>query len=67
MFTIPTYPSGLGVVTGLNPDSTILKDDLDKIIQEAFAWELDDFQPKIDDHLHLVANDFDAVARHLDI
>ncbi|HYW56923.1 MAG TPA: class I SAM-dependent methyltransferase [Polaromonas sp.] len=65
VFTIPTYPSGLGVVTGLNADSTTLWNDFELIRDQTMAFELDTFQPKIDDHLNLVENDFAAVLRLL--
>jgi hypothetical protein len=65
IFTIPTYPSGLGVVTGLNPNSTTLWRDFEPIRSQAMALELDNFPPRIDDHLNLVENDFSAVLRLL--
>ena len=65
VFTIPAYPSGLGVVTGLNPDSTSLWNDFELICDQAMEFELDTFQPEIDDHLNLVENDTVAVSRHL--
>lgn len=63
IYTIPTYPSGLGVVTGLNRDSTTLWNDFELICKQAMEFELDMFQPRIDDHLNLVENDFEAFAR----
>lgn len=63
IFTIPTYPSGLGVITGLNPDSNALWNDFELICSQAMEFELDTFQPKIDDHLNLVENDYKAVLR----
>lgn len=67
MFTIPTHPSGLGVVTGLNPDSTILRDGLEVICKQAMAVELSDYTCGISEFLHLAKNDFSAVARLLEI
>ncbi|OOG48384.1 class I SAM-dependent methyltransferase [Polaromonas sp. A23] len=63
IFTIPTYPSGLGVITGLNPDSNALWNDFELICSQAMEFELDTFQPRIDDHLNLVENDYAAVLR----
>ncbi|MDP3701015.1 MAG: class I SAM-dependent methyltransferase [Hylemonella sp.] len=66
LFTIPTHPSGLGVVTGLKPNEQLLWRDFESICAEAMAQTLDDFPPQIDDHLNLVPNDFNAVASLLD-
>lgn len=66
IFTIPTYPSGLGVVTGLKPDEQLLWRDFESICREAMAQTLEDFSPQIDDHLNLVPNQFDAVATLLE-
>lgn len=63
IFIIPTYPSGLGVVTGLNPASTTLRRDYESICSEAMRLELEEFQPRIDVHLNLVENEFEAVSR----
>ena len=63
IFTIPTFPSGLGVVTGLNPASSTLRRDFENICSQAMKFELEEFQPRIDDHLKLVENDFEAVSR----
>jgi hypothetical protein len=67
IFTIPTYPSGLGVVTGLNPDSTILQRDFDAICAEAMNYQLDTYLPQIDDHLNVVKNEFGVVAARLNV
>ena len=67
VFTIPTRPSGLGVVTGLNPASTILRDGLELICQQAMALEITDYPEGLDEFLHETKNDFNAVARLLEI
>lgn len=67
IFTIPTRPSGLGVVTGLNPASTILRDDLERICQQEMALELSDYPDGIDGYLHVTKNDFNSLARLLEI
>lgn len=67
IFTIPTRPSGLGVVTGLNPASTTLRDGLELICQQAMALELSDYLDGIDDSLHVTKNDFNAAAKLLEI
>ncbi len=67
IFTIPTYPSGLGVVTGLNPDSKDLWDAFDLICGQAMELQLNAYLNGIEDHLHVVENDFDAIASLLNI
>lgn len=67
IFTIPTYPSGLGVVAGLNAESTTLLRDFALICSQAAEFELDTFPPRIDDHLNLVENDFEAVSRQISL
>lgn len=62
LFTIPAYPSGLGVVLGLNPGEQLLWQSFDAICREAMAETLQNYSPQIDDHLNLVPNQFDAVA-----
>jgi len=66
IYTIPTYPSGLGVVTGLKADEQLLWRDFESICGEAMAQTLEDFSPQIDNHLNLVPNQFDAVASLLE-
>ena len=65
IFTIPTRPSGLGVVTGLNPKSTILQSDFDQICSHALELDLEQYLSGIDDHLHAVENNFDTVSHLL--
>ncbi|HEY8097564.1 MAG TPA: hypothetical protein VIE65_15960, partial [Methylobacter sp.] len=66
IMTIPTFPSGLGVVTNMDASSTLLHDSFDRICEEAMAYELDSYQPQLNQHLNVVENDFDAVAQRLD-
>jgi hypothetical protein len=63
IFTIPTYPSGLGVVTRLNPDSTALSDEFKRIVDEWMPVHLEPYMPKITEHLNVVRNDFVTVSR----
>jgi len=64
--TIPTYPSGLGVVMGLKPDERLLWREFESICREAMNQTLEDFPPQIDDHLNLIPNQFDVVASLLE-
>lgn len=47
---IPTRPSGLGIVTGLDPKSTVLRDNLDSIISEYQDKRLDYEYLDLEDH-----------------
>lgn len=62
IFTIPSGPSGLGVVTGLNPNSDILQSEFDRICREAMILDLDTFIADMGTLLHVVENDFEGVA-----
>lgn len=66
IFTIPTHPSGLAVVTNLNPANDDLRRNLDSLIREGMDLNLDDYLPMIDKHLNVVQNNFDEVKRLLE-
>lgn len=58
-FTIPAFPSGLAVVTGLNaasPHATALRTDLDAICVAAMSLDLADFLPELDRHQRVISN-----------
>lgn len=65
VFTIPTFPSGLGVVTGLDANSTLLDRDFESICQEALDLDLDDYLPAMSHHLRAVKNDPHEVMNRL--
>ena len=67
MLTIPTFPSGLGVVTNLDPGSTLLDRNFNNICEQAMDFDLDDYIPAMDDHLRVSANDADDVMRRLNL
>lgn len=65
IFTIPTYPSGLAVVTGLDPASVALHEQFDALCREADGYEFDAHYPGMAQHANVTANDFSDVARLL--
>lgn len=65
IMTIPTGPSGLGVITNLNSKSTNLQKNLGSIIQEAMALDFATFTNEMTESLNVVENDFYAMARRL--
>lgn len=67
IFTIPTFPSGLGVVTNLDPSSNLLDRNFKNISEQAMDFDLDDYLPEMDDHLRVSANDADDVMRRLSL
>lgn len=66
IFTIPAYPSGLAVVSNLDASNNMLHSDYERIYNEAMALELEDYLPKMESHLNVVANDFSLVQRLLE-
>lgn len=61
ILTLPTGPSGLGVVTNLDRKDTILQEGVDRIIEEAMALDFATFSNEKDKFLNIVENDFDAM------
>lgn len=67
VFTIPTFPSGLGIVTGLDPNSSVLEDNLDDIVA-SYMNNLDEDVLSLEKHLNIKENKFeifDEVMREL--
>lgn len=57
IFTIPTFPSGLGVITNLDPKSTILVDNFEFILKECFTWNFEAIDGAQNEILNVVPND----------
>jgi hypothetical protein len=57
VFTIPTYPSGLAVVTHLDPASTLLNERFDTLCAEASELAFDDHRESMGEYLNEVANE----------
>lgn len=58
IFTIPTFPSGLTLVTGLDNKSDLLYNKLEKIVDQWMDVELNDYIEKMGDHLNAIENDY---------
>lgn len=67
IFTIPTTPSGLAVITGLDASSFKLEKEYEAICSHAMNLDLKDYLPAMSDHLRVVKNDANEVIRCLDI
>ena len=65
IFTIPAFPSGLGVVTGLDANSRVLDRDFETICMQAMEIDLQDYLPEMADHLRVVKNDTHEVMGRL--
>ena len=58
---VPALPSGVGIVTGLDPDSNVLSERYDEIVAEALAMPYADMDASRDEMLNTIANDWPAV------
>jgi predicted O-methyltransferase YrrM len=65
IFTVPTFPSGLTLVTGLNSKSDLLSHKLEKIIEQWMDVELETYMAELDTHLNVVENDYMTVFKLL--
>jgi hypothetical protein len=58
--TLSAYPTGLGVVTNLNPNSTVLEDNFDSMIDEMKDTHFSSYKLA-----NLINNNFDRMIEHL--
>ncbi|WP_374434585.1 class I SAM-dependent methyltransferase [Inhella sp.] len=65
VFTLPTYPSGLTVVTRLDPHSKLLGERFDALCEEAMHWRFEDFQGELGRHLNEIPNEAEQVMLRL--
>lgn len=61
--TLPAYPSGLALVTGLDGNSKLLSQELEQIIERWMEVELDSYLPEIHNHLNVINNDVSTASR----
>ena len=66
MFTIAARPTGLAVVTHLDPASRVLRDGLDAIIAEYADLDFDYLATEKSARLNVVANDWESIRERLD-
>lgn len=66
IFTIPTFPSGLAVISNLNPQSDVLHNHFDGIVAE-YMTKLDDEVENAEAHLNVVSPTPNVVFGHLGI
>lgn len=65
IITIPTKPSGLGVVTNLDPTSTVLKNNLDKLFNEFAPLSYSYLAEKRNVLLNVVQNDWSLIVNNM--
>lgn len=65
IFTIPTYPSGLTVVQGLDPASRVLEERFAELVGEMLPREPGEWLPRLRQLVNPVPNDFGTVAQRL--
>jgi hypothetical protein len=65
VFSIATFPSGLGVVSGLDPSSRVLADVYDEAVERYAHWPFSEIEGRMEQALGLVPNDWSLVAERL--
>lgn len=67
IFTLPTYPSGLTLITGLDNRSKLLSQELTNITARWMNIETEAYLPTMDIHLNAIHNDFTEAAKMLGV
>lgn len=62
IFTVPTFPSGLTLVTGLDKALAMSPQELERTIARWMPVELDAYPGGLDKQLNVIANDYGAAA-----
>ena len=66
IFTIATAQTGLTVVTGLNPTSTILKDNYEEAVSRFIETPFSSMESNRESALGMIPNDWDMVRTRLE-
>ena len=62
---IPSLPSGLGMVTGLDASSTVLEERFEEVVAEFMALEYHELETRRDELLPPLRNDWDTICERL--
>jgi hypothetical protein len=65
IFTVATSPTGLTVVTGLDPASRVLADKFDEAVARFIDYPYAEFEDQLAANLNIVPNDWSVVAARL--
>ena len=65
IFTIPAAPTGLTVVTGLDPSSRVLVDGYEEAVRRFIGLPFAEVEGRLDDACNIVPNDWDGVVARL--
>jgi len=63
---IGTSPTGLGIVKNLDPNSRVLAEHLDEIVEEFLALDISVLDGRKDEMLNRIPNDWPTIARLID-
>ena len=66
VFTIGSWPTGLGLVRNLDPHSRVLGDRYDEIVTEFMAYDYSEIEDHKARMLNLIPNDWDQISALLD-